>query len=83
MRVALLLLPFCRWGKLRPREGERLARSAGKFVPEPALDLNKALFSLPRAEVRGVEICSEIFPGSMVRKMQCPSCLPGLGGGTS
>lgn len=64
-----MLFPFRRWGKLRPREGERFARSAGKFVPEPALDLNKAFF-LPRAEVRWVKIGSEkIFPGSMVRKM--------------
>lgn len=65
-----MLFLFRRWGKLRPREGERLARSAGKFMPEPALDLNKAFFSLPRAEVRWVKICSEkIFPGSMVRKL--------------
>ena len=57
-----MLFPFRRWGKLRPREGERLARSAGKFVPEPTLDLNKA-FSLPRAEVGGWKSAQRRFSG--------------------
>ena len=63
-------VPFCREGKLRLREGERLAKSAGKFVPEPALSLNKVFFPLPRAKVRWVEVYSEkIFQGSLVGMM--------------
>lgn len=69
---------------MRLREGERLAKSAGKFVPEPALSLNKVFFLLPRAKVRWVEIYSEkVFQGSLVGMMQCPNCLPALGGGIS
>lgn len=55
---------------MRLGEGERFAKSAGKFVPEPALSLNKVFFLLPRAKVRWVEIHSEkIFQGSLVGMM--------------
>lgn len=51
-------VPVLQMGKPRPREGEKLARSAGKLVTEPALNVNKVFFPLLRTEVRWVETCS-------------------------